>query len=271
MAIDVGDVHQLRYDHYVNGALASAGTAAWTLTLPDGTTTTFPATPISAGQYRNDYSTMFPGPHRARWVGTGVNAGAWSDTFDVRPANPGSLISLADARRALRYDDAAFVGDDEDIRLNVEATTWAIEDHLRKVIVRRQTSEIALDCRGSRRVMLDNHPVISLVSVTRLDAAGTWTITDLRADRSGLITVKAGPWFVGDVEFVVVAGEVVVGPNIVVAARIIVKHLWEVNRAADRGASRFRTDDDLGRTDGSGFALPNRALELLGGRPPLVG
>ncbi len=272
MAIDVGDVHRLSYDHYVAGSLVSAAAATWTVRLPDGTTSSFPATPTSPGAYRNDYPVTQPGPHAVRWVGTGANAGTWSDTFDARPANPASLISLTDARKALRYDETAFVGDDEEIRLYIEAATWAVENHLRRAVVRREITDIAHGCRGARQVMLDWHPVLALTSVTRLDAPGTWDVGTLRVEPSGRVTTD-GPRFDGDVEFVYVAGDLVVGGNILAAARIIVKHLWQVNQGS-QGASRWSGMDDsmsVGWAASMGYALPNRAIELLGGRPPMVG
>lgn len=272
MAIDVGDVHRLSYDHYVNGALASASSSTWTVRLPDGTVTTFPATPTSPGIYRDDYTITQAGPHAARWVGTGTGAGAWSDTFDARPPNPATLLSLADARKALRYEEPGFTGDDEEIRLYVEAATWAVENHLRRAVVRREFVDIAHDCRGARQVILDWHPVLALTAVTRLDAPGTWDVGTLRFTPSGRVTTD-GTRFVGDVQFIYVAGDLIVGGNILTAARIIIKHLWQVNQGS-QGASRWSGMEDsmsVGWGASMGYALPNRAVELLGGRPPLVG
>jgi hypothetical protein len=68
------------------GALANSGIMTLTVTLPDGTTASPGFTNAVTGRYvPGAYLTVQSGTHRARWVGTGVNAAAFEEAFYVYP------------------------------------------------------------------------------------------------------------------------------------------------------------------------------------------
>lgn len=271
MAVDLGDLYRLTYDHKSPGGdLVSADAATWTITQPDGTDATpIAATPVTTGRYQLDYQTALPGRHLARWLGTGTNPGAYVEAFDVRPPNPAYLISLADAKAQVNIA-AAVTTHDEELRGYIESATWAVEDQLGRVVVRRAVTETVRGCRGARTVVLSRYPVVSLTSVTPLGGGTAYDVDDFDVDEHGIVTALTTRLF-GDVRFGFIAGEAVVPANYGLAARIIVAHLWESQRGTSGGAPRFGGSDGGTAYTPSGFALPKRALELLGGRPPLVG
>jgi hypothetical protein len=100
--VDLGDVVPLTVQiRDANGVLANATAVTLTITLPDGTTISpAPANP-SVGLYQVDYVTVMEGRHIVRWVATGNNASAYTDSFDVRPVNPPLILSLSAAKAAI--------------------------------------------------------------------------------------------------------------------------------------------------------------------------
>lgn len=269
MTIDLGDVYTLAYDHFVNGSLASATSATWTITLPDGTTDSFAATPISAGVYRDDYVTVQAGRHLARWEGTGANAGAYTEAFDVRPTNPNYLVSVAEVKDHLNITTTTH---DEELRAFIEAATGAAEDHRDEVLARR-TFVHEREVRRCNRIVLPRVPVLSLTSVATVDGATTWDVADLHVSSGGWVWVIDGPPLDGHIVVTYVAGYVVIPAAFNLAVKIIVQHLWETQRGP-QGAARFAgsiDDANLLRFRSISVFIPPRAQELLGDRAPLVG
>lgn len=272
MAVDVGDLYRLAYRHTSPaGDLVSAGAANWVITLPDGTSTTIPATPVSPGVYQNDYLTIQDGRHLARWLGTGVNPGAYTEAFDVRPADPPYLVSLSEVKAHLNMTSTTH---DEELRGFIEAATKAAEDHRQETIARRTVRHYR-QVRNRTWIVLPRVPVISLTSVQAIDLSKTWTVNSLHIDSAtGRVTALPGsPPFDGDLEFTYVAGYRSVPGAFVLAVKLIVQHLWETQRGP-AGSSRFAgtiDDANLLRFRGIDIFIPPRAQELLGDRAPLVG
>ncbi len=90
------------------GQPANAGAVTLTITLPDGTTVTpGPIASTTPGVYDYDYVTVQAGRHGVRWVATGANAAAFTDAFDVQPADGSPWISLADVKDHLKRSGIA--------------------------------------------------------------------------------------------------------------------------------------------------------------------
>jgi hypothetical protein len=217
---DLGDVVPLTVNiRGADGVLANATAVTLTITLPDGTTTSpAPANP-SVGLYQVDYITVMEGRHLVRWVATGNNASAYTDSFDVRPANPPLIMSLSAAKAILNIPSGSTVDDDE-LRSLVEAVTSAVETYRGEAIVRRTVVE---NCTATY-----------------------------------------------------VAGYQVIPANFIEAAKIILRHLWQTQQTPGFGSRLFSSADDLSShltatVSSLGFAIPNRASELLGGKMPVIG
>lgn len=257
MAIDLGDVHSLTHIHVVDGVLATAGTMRLELTQPDGTLLTItPVTPVGAGSYRYEHLTTQAGRHVARWVGTGDNPGAAVDVFDVRPADPGYVVSLADVKAAVNIDGD---GHDDELRSMIEAATEVVENVVGPVTVRSR-SEVH---PGGSLLVLHHVPALALTSLIPIHPTGTVYLPgDVDLDgETGIVRRLGGGGFTGPLRVVYTAGRRVVPPNVVEATKVIVAHLW----ATQRGHSGARPGfgEDPVSAPGAGFLVPHRATELL--------
>lgn len=265
---DLGDTVSLAVDVLdENGAQTAPLTVVLTVTLPDGTTTTPLITNPSTGRYRVDYVPTAAGRYLARWVSTGPST-AFSDAFDVRPAVPAYIISLADAKAHLnKSTDEA----DEEIRSWLEVTTEIVEELAGRATARRSVTERRdLPCWADHLV-LTWAPVLSLTSVASLDGTTTWTVGNLDVDpTTGIVRVITGPSLSGSLLVTYVAGSQSIPARYTGAARIILRHLWESQRAGI-GGKRTRAgmvDDQMQLV--AGYAIPRAAADLIGPRGPLV-
>lgn len=271
MAVDLGDQYRCSWTNISpSGGNVNAGTVTLTITLPDGTTTVIsPVTPTSTGVYIYDYLTVQDGRHQARWVGTGVNPGAHSEVFDVRPAAPPYIVSLADAKKQLNMTST---GDDEELREFIEAATGAVERHLDMAVVRRTVVErrnfgnppVSGSVGVLQRFTLTKKPVISLTSVVSADGLTTWNVADMRATDAGVVEVLAGSVVWGPIVVTYVAGLQTIPANYTKATGIIIQHLWDTQRGSSGSAHPAGLDTPGAGFTSFGFAIPNRAIELLG-------
>lgn len=270
MAYDLGDSVPLSVvTRDAVGNPADATSNVVTVTLPDETTVTPLVLNPQTGHYQVNYTTVQAGWHKVRWAATGAIISAYADGFEARLANPFTILSLADAKRKckIHVDDNTH---DEALRDYVEASTMVIERHRHQIIARRSITEYH-DVSSTRRLVLQNHPAISLTTVERVDGSATWNTADLHLDPStGMVTVLQGPSLSGHIRFVLLGGLVVVPRNITLAAGIITEHLWMTERAQTVSGARSGYEDSMDIRGLMGFAIPNRALELLGKPPPLV-
>lgn len=243
------------------GALANAGAVALTVTLPDATTVAVsPVAPTSTGLYAYDYPSTQAGRHTVRWVATGVNAGAYTDSFDVRESAPPAILSLADAKKHLNKTTTT---DDDEIRSWVESITAGIEGLCGPVVVRT-----VVERHEGRRVpviCLRQTPILSLTSVVAILAGGTtYTVADLDVDATtGVVQRLDGGTLTGPLRVTYTAGRRIVPAAISSAARIILQHLWRTQQGPGRpqlGTGDFDVTEPIA---GFGYAIPNRALQLL--------
>lgn len=270
MAVDVGDLYRCNFTlKSPDNALVNATTMTLTITLPDNTTTVItPVAPMSTGTYQYDYTTVQAGRHQARWVGTGTNPGAYVEAFDVRPASINYLVSLQDAKTKLNISTTTNADPlDEEIRSYLEAVTGVVERHLGQAVVRRSFTEERTATNGC--VVLSWPPVVSITSMALVDGTYTWDINTLHVSPTGVVYSPLGIGPYGTVTVTYTAGMPVVPKEYSLAGLIILQHLWETERGSSGGPRPGGLEDSmtlgLGRM---GFAIPNRALELLGAGLP---
>lgn len=270
---DVGDVVPLGLSITdANGAPGDATAVALTIGLPDGTT----VTPIvdhvvGSGQYTVDYVTTVEGLHTVAWAATGVNATSYQDVFNVRELTD-QILSLTAAKQQLGLTTDAH---EDNLRMFIAAATVAIEDHVGKKLVRRTiTGERHRNVCGT--LILNRTPALSLTTITTLDAASSWDAANLDLDPdTGIVSPLTGPGLYGHLKVTYLTGMRVIPANILLAARIITEHLWQTMRPFASSAAVLTPgalEDSLDARSGGlvGFAIPNRALELLGKPPPMV-
>lgn len=247
------------------GALVTAASVTLTITLPDGTTVTpVVPDPVQVGLYRVDYVTTQAGQHAVRWLFTGP-ACAYTDMFDVRPAVPGYILSLAQAKRHLRITRPE---DDEDLREWLESITEGIEG-LAGAVVRRTITEVQdIARRGVPTMVLRHTPVLELTGIATVYAGG-WTcaVADLDLDpATGTVRLLSGGWLYGPLRVTYIAGRAIKPPTITAASKIILRHLWRTRYGSSRALPSAGGNEDFSVTEpipGFGYAIPNRALQLL--------
>ncbi len=257
-----------------DGVPTDPATIVLTVSRPDGTVDTPVLVHPQTGTYVADYVPAAAGLYTVRWVATDP-ALALVDVIDVRPAAPGMIVSLADAKRKCKIPQEVTEHDDA-IRGYIETVTSAVEDHLHEVIVPRTvTEDIWVD--WSDEVPLEKTPIISLTSVALVDGSYSWSLSDLHVDTATGVAslVQRTRMFNGLVRFVTRVGRLVIPSNYADASKIIIEQLWQTERPQVRNGAPFSGGgyEDTANTTyvgAFGFAIPNRALELLG-KPPVIG
>lgn len=180
-----------------------------------------------------------------------------------------AILTLGDAKAQLNIQ-ASDTSEDVELQGFVDAATAAVEKQLGQVVDPRTVVD-QFDFAGNvQSFMLRSVPVISLTSLASLDGAQTWNVSPsvMRVDgASGLVTVLSGMPVVGSVLVTYQAGEAAVRANVRLAGLIIVQHLWETQR----GTMGVQLGGDSETyVVGRGFAIPRRAIELLGPQLPGV-
>lgn len=245
-----------------DGALTTAATAAVTVTLPNGSTVSPPATEDqgAAGRYWADYVTTAPGRHSVRWVWTGP-AAAYTDVFDVQEAAPPGILSLADARQHLNLISTK---DDDEVRFWINATTRAVEHYTGPVIPQVFTEQH--NVRGAAAIVLLRTPVLAVTAVESVLTGGVAYDVDglsVDGDTGELFRIDGGR-LSGRLRITYRAGRTVISENITAGARIILEHLWRTQRPTRGGLAGGGEDYSVTEPiPGLGYAVPNRALQLL--------
>jgi hypothetical protein len=262
--IDLGSVYQVAVDvRDPSGQLADPASATLTITLPDGTTET-PAVvlpPPSTGQLRVEYTPAQAGRYVWRMV-TSAPTTAYTDIFDVRPADPHFLFSQADAKRHLNID-ASDTDFDDEIR-DWNAATALIVERFVGPIVQHTVIERHRD-RFMTSIVLRQTPAIALTSVEAVLTSGaSYDVSGLDLDgATGEVIRLDGGSFKGPLNVTYTAGRTVIPANAAQAGRIILQHLWRTRRGR-MGVAMGGDDYDVSEPiAGLGYAVPNRALELL--------
>lgn len=260
--VDVGDplpdlAVQIRDS---SGVLASAGAVALTLTLPDNTSVTPAVSQPSTGLYQANYITTQAGRHVGRWVATGANASAYTQFWDVRPADPGGIVSLADVKRHLNKTSTA---DDEELRGVIDAVTDLIELEVGPVLRRVRADTVY----GTWDLWLPYAPVISLTSVASFYGNVPVTVGDLTLESEwGRVSRTNGgpigyssPWLVN-----YTAGRIIIPASITQAAYVTIEHLWQsqLGGSASVRLGGAATTEEFAPAP-TAFALPRKAMELL--------
>lgn len=263
MSLDLGDVVALTATaRDASGAAANAGGVVLTITLPDGSTASPEVVnpPAKTGEYEVAYPTSQPGLHAVRWVFTDP-ASAHTDVFNVLPAIPRQIMSLADAKQVLKKKTG--VNDDE-LRSVIAAATGIIEHRIGPVLrtVRRERH-----AAGGSAVALHESPVLEVLSVTHVRGGGPAVAladVDVDVDTGVLRGLPAT-----DLVIEYAAGRRVIDQSILEAAGIIIDHLWATRRGHSARPGMFGqqpespVNEEQAIAYYAGFALPHRAAELL--------
>lgn len=250
MPVDVGTAYTATWKRPVAAAVTL------TVTAPDGQTST-PAVTLESGVCTATVPTPHPGRYLLHWADT-TGPVTHADVVDVWPADPRFLISLADARAALRFRDKDAAASEDDLRLYIAAATEVLEDITGAILIRT----IVQPSDGGRSgVALWERPH-RIISVTVNGEDTTAYVPNLNA---GIVYAGAkgdGRFPAGRQNIVVTyeTGGAEVSMSIQLAARELVRHLWSVGRPSGQ-QTQAATASEQAFTP-SGFAVPKRVIEL---------
>lgn len=273
MTYELGGVAVLSFTATdVTGAPANATSCTVTITQPDGTLVGPTVLTGTAGVYTYYFVTSQSGRHTYAFAasgtpGLGVGVGAFTDVFNVYPGTTRNVIGLADAKGLLRITKPDF---DADIRLFIASITRFIDRYCGTVAPVQVTERHE---SGGRILMLRKPPVFQpagqpypIVSITPVLTYGVPypDLSLITVDKTnGEMRHTVGlPWYYGAYDVAYWTGRVATTENIQMATEIMLKHLWALERNNGRptGFTPSASDDT---TVMYGFAIPNRALEIL--------
>jgi hypothetical protein len=250
------------------GQPANAGAVAVTVTLPDGTTTVSgPITPAGVGVYNYDYQTVQAGRHGVRWVATTPNASAFTDVFEVEPADDGDFVSLADVKQHMRKTGA---GDDAQLGGFISAACQMIVDRI-GVVSPTAATHTVYHGHLRMRIILEQNPVISITTVVALPDGTTVPPADPDNNVDGWV-LDSGPgvlthtsrWPGRQLRVTYRAGRSPLPGNIRLAALELASHLWRSSQLNTSGRRPSLSGEDGVIMRGESYALPYRVRELLG-------
>jgi hypothetical protein len=255
----------------LSGTLVNAGSLTLTVQKPDATTQDYASPSLdSTGNYHQDVPAADLsqlGHYQYKWVATGTGAGVSVGQFDVHDPFEVRALSLQDAKAMLNIPAATTTHDGE-----IDEWIASIEAGLERFtggpVISRSVTERCEALNGYRQFCVRQRPLVSVTSITA-ETGGALDLSDVKVDANAgtiqralgwpFLGPFAGRWF--DVTYVAGWGTAV-PPAFAGFARIVVDHLWSPQRgpvAMPMGGADTVTPPWLG------FAIPNRALELLNG------
>lgn len=173
------------------------------------------------------------------------------------------FLDLDQVKAQLNIDESDTSQDDELSRL-VDAAQEVVERHTGRMLGSRSVTETVMTY-GEEHLVVDGTPPTSVESIVAGDGSATYDVTGVVALWSGVVLL---PYRLnGPIRITYTAGADAAA-NEVAAGLIVVQHLWETQRGAMPPV--VAPLDDSIAVPGRGYAIPNRALELLGSRPPVV-
>lgn len=264
MPINVGTLTTVKWSR------PAGHTVTLAVTKPDGTPLT--PDPLPAADDSGSFSVVVPcyqvGRYFLQWVDV-TDTVVHADTVDVWPADPRYLISLDDAAGALQWREADKAAKLDTLALYVAAATEVIEDITGAILMRTVVQRAD---GGRTGVALWERPS-SVASVTVNGTVAAGFVVNLNA---GIVYADgSGGRFADGVQNIVITyqtGSEAVPPVIRLAARELVRHLWQLGQ--QQGASQQPVPTPNPQQTGmtrSGFAVPNRVIELCGSHYALPG
>jgi hypothetical protein len=255
-----------------------------TVTLPDGTTATPAVSNTGTGVYTATYLTTEVGRHTVAWVcADPTYPGAGADQFDSWSTASTDVLQFSDAKATISIPLANTLYDLEIAEYLAAITSW-LEWYCGPIVQQTVIEELRV---GGLSVQLSKPPVLGLVqwATVPVPLQGTtatvsmanggpmfpvmtygvaYPMNELTADPvKGIVRNNAGlPFYYGPYYWQYLAGYTVIPYAITYAARVLLRHLWALERGGAGGAGLGAADEEV--TPGPmGFMVPSRLLEAL--------
>jgi hypothetical protein len=267
----------------------ATGAVAVTLTVtdPNGQTTT----PAAGSQGGGTYAAVVPavstpGVWLYRWTATGPGVGyAAEGQFAVRPAGLEQLVDIAGVRAHLNIPQFTTTSDDE-LQGFILAAGDIARDICGPLIPEQHTQTFD---GGTGTVVPDWHPVLSVLSVTEYYGLYGFALTEQPLGsqmnafsytvdyQTGEITrrtfgAQAAVFAAGskNIRVVYSSGRTAVPWSVRLGALELIRHLWQMTQQGRGRGGRGALDTGGDGHVPTGFAVPDRVLELWAPfrRPP---
>jgi hypothetical protein len=276
-----------------NGNLADPASTqpVCTVTLPDQTTSAPSVTHSGTGTFTATGPSSQAGHYTVAWsCADTAYPGGFTDAYDIRALAETSLLSLAEAKRALRIDPDN-TDEDDFVTEFSRATTGIVEWWCGPVNQQAVTERLPA---GGLVIQLSKPPVISLTAWTVIPAAlatagiaipnppspmfparvfgVSYPLSQLYADPVlGVVTHTSGlPFYYGEYLWSYQAGRPIVPDCIQSGFKAILKHIYGMERGGQGSAALGAGESETTLTP-MGYAVPNRALELMAAERPAAG
>lgn len=251
-AVDLGNATVVTW---TPAPAALAATVVLTVTLPDLTTAT-PSVTEATGVYSATVTTSQAGRYRLKWT-IAASSRVYTDVLDVWPADPRFIVALDEAISGIKQTTTVSTTDRSDMRLFLAAATPVIEDIVGAVLVATKVQTVDGGVDG---VALW-HKAVAITSVV---------------DNGATLTAGVGYWFDSNASIIYgpfgsgrqtvvityTVGSATIAPNVRQATIELVRHWWQWGRQTHRAAIPGDSPaTPMGFTP-SGYAVPNRVLEL---------
>lgn len=268
MTTDLGDLYPITVlVRDEDGTLTDTTSVSVAITLPTGSAapgSPFVASRVSVGRYELDYETTTAGLHSWTATATGAIEGVFSDTFTVVSTSNVGIVSLEDARGALRIG-ASNTAEDEFIRDAILDVSDLCEAYTGQVW-RRTAVTAELADGGGEFIQLRKTPVVSITSVTEsgVTVAASGYVLDTVNGWLWRGTAQSGRiWAYGrqsvSVSYVAGPADGVVPRRIRRGALNFIRHMWEERRAGS--GIPFPAGPDTEWVEGGGVSIPRRVAE----------
>jgi hypothetical protein len=255
------------------GALADPTDISLVVQKPDTSQQTYDYNPgpivrDSLGLFHNDIPTTdltLLGHYSYKWVATGTNAGVSYSVFEVFDPLEISVLSLQDAKEHLNIPQSNTTYDSE-----IQSKIATIQANLEKLtggpIITRSVTERVPCPYGHTTLTVRQRPLVAVTSITDVASGVAIDITGLDVDtNAGVIRRRLSwPFWVWGGAYTVVYSAgwgTAVPASFNEAARIILEHLWQTQHGPSLRPSIGGEEEVT--LPGFGFAIPNRAAELL--------
>jgi hypothetical protein len=268
-------VRQLNIDGTTT--LVNATTLTLAVTKPDASVQSYAApTNDGPGLYHQDIPVTdlaLTGHYAYTWTATGTGAGVSFGDFDVFDPLEPALVPLQDIKDQLNIPQATTTSDNE-LQAYIATFESSLEDYIGGPAVNRTVT-------SERAVLTGNYTVLQvrqrpLVSVTSIVSASSGLPLDISAGldidpNAATIRRKLGypfygpyfQWLPAMLVTYVAGWGTSVPAAFNLAARITVQHLWETQHGPS--ARPGMGGAEVVTLPGWGYAIPNRAAELLAG------
>lgn len=258
MAKNVGQMVRLATSITDLSDVLTDATVTLTVTDPAGAVTTPTVAHGTTGQYSATFTLTSAGIWHYVWAASGAVVANDSGQIDVEAIPRALIVSLQQFKKQLGRDDPTDTDDDEELTEWLVASTECVEELIEGPITPTVFTEFSTTGR-SGMISLDRRPLISVASITP-DRPGASALSSslysVNTD-DGVIYWRGAYGY--RVVTVYTAGLTVIPRRYRRAGSIIAQHLWMV----ENGGGPAPSPGELTLVPGAGFAIPNRAVELL--------